>query len=154
MAGIRDTVRESHTEGQDFGTGTTATPTNEVFEAREENGVAEKDHAAMDNPHLENGIAGDLSPEHRDYLMSRHGTIDLNPLPTMDPADPLNWPSWKVYHLAVSFTFCIDRSISIRGVPKDLESQNRLNCSKLIFSEKCQPFPCCFSRNDDHFHSS
>ena len=44
---------------------------------------------------LENGT-GDLSPEHRDYLIARHGTAELDPLPTMDPADPLNWPTWKV----------------------------------------------------------
>jgi hypothetical protein len=45
---------------------------------------------------LEHGLAGNLEPEHREFLLSRHKTVDLNPLPTMDPADPLNWPSWKV----------------------------------------------------------
>jgi hypothetical protein len=38
----------------------------------------------------------ELSPEHRAYLLERHGTVDLDPLPSMDPADPHNWPSWKV----------------------------------------------------------
>lgn len=56
--------------------------------------IDEKDQK-LETSHLENG-AGDLSPEHRDYLMKRHGTLDLAPLPTMDPADPLNWPAWKV----------------------------------------------------------
>lgn len=37
-----------------------------------------------------------LTPEHRDYLIKRHGTVSLDPLPSADPADPLNWPSWKV----------------------------------------------------------
>lgn len=37
-----------------------------------------------------------LSKSHRDYLMERHGTLELDPLPTMDPADPYNWPEWKV----------------------------------------------------------
>lgn len=36
-----------------------------------------------------------LSPEHYDYLMQRHGTIDLDPLPSADPKDPLNWPNWQ-----------------------------------------------------------
>ena len=36
-----------------------------------------------------------LTPSHRDYLLSRHGTIDLNPLPSTNPNDPLNWPTWK-----------------------------------------------------------
>ncbi|KAI5306232.1 hypothetical protein KEM56_001744 [Ascosphaera pollenicola] len=42
--------------------------------------------------HLETAA---LSPEHREYILSRHGTLDLDPLPSMDPADPLNWPTWK-----------------------------------------------------------
>ena len=45
---------------------------------------------------LAHGRAGNLAPEHREFLLSRHKTVDLNPLPIMDPADPLNWPSWKV----------------------------------------------------------
>ncbi|KAF4625227.1 hypothetical protein G7Y89_g12942 [Cudoniella acicularis] len=51
------------------------------------------------NTDLENGVADEvrheLSSEHREYLIARHGTIDLDPLPSMDPADPLNWPTWK-----------------------------------------------------------
>lgn len=35
--------------------------------------------------------AGTLSEEHREYLMRRHGTLDLDPMPSMDPADPYNW---------------------------------------------------------------
>jgi hypothetical protein len=37
-----------------------------------------------------------LSKPHRDYLMERHGTLNLDPIPAMDPADPYNWPEWKV----------------------------------------------------------
>lgn len=37
-----------------------------------------------------------LPPEYRDYLISRHGTVDLDPLPDMTDADPYNWPKWKV----------------------------------------------------------
>lgn len=36
-----------------------------------------------------------LTEEHRDYLIKRHGTVDLDPLPSADPADPYNWPQWK-----------------------------------------------------------
>ena len=50
----------------------------------------------VDTGALEDGPSEDLTPEHREYLLSRHKTLDLIPLPTMDPADPLNWPSWKV----------------------------------------------------------
>ena len=47
---------------------------------------------ASDSP---NGTAR-LSKLHRDYLMERHGTLNLDPIPAMDPADPYNWPEWKV----------------------------------------------------------
>ena len=40
-------------------------------------------------------ITTHLSPEHQAFLLDRHGTLDLNPIPSMDPADPYNWPSWK-----------------------------------------------------------
>ncbi|KXT02868.1 hypothetical protein AC578_1811 [Pseudocercospora eumusae] len=41
------------------------------------------------------GAAETLPQEHRDYLIQRHGTLDLDPIPSNDPADPYNWPSWK-----------------------------------------------------------
>lgn len=41
-------------------------------------------------------VASRLSKSHRDYLMERHGTLELDPIPSLDPADPYNWPSWKV----------------------------------------------------------
>ncbi|KAF3481835.1 uncharacterized protein GIQ15_04594 [Arthroderma uncinatum] len=36
-----------------------------------------------------------LSDSHREYLVSRHGRLDLEPLPSMSPDDPLNWPTWR-----------------------------------------------------------
>jgi hypothetical protein len=37
-----------------------------------------------------------LSEEHRQYLLARHGTLDLDPIPDMNDADPYNWPTWRV----------------------------------------------------------
>ncbi|EEA19965.1 hypothetical protein TMatcc_010108 [Talaromyces marneffei ATCC 18224] len=37
----------------------------------------------------------ELAPRHREYLLERHGTLELDPVPAMDDADPYNWPSWK-----------------------------------------------------------
>ncbi|ODM14492.1 hypothetical protein SI65_10114 [Aspergillus cristatus] len=37
----------------------------------------------------------DLSSEHQAFLIDRHGTVNLDPIPSIDPADPYNWPSWK-----------------------------------------------------------
>jgi hypothetical protein len=38
------------------------------------------------------------------YIMMRHGTLELDPLPS-SPRDPLNWPTWKkdVHVLMVAF---------------------------------------------------
>ncbi|RLV92247.1 Efflux pump vrtL [Spathaspora sp. JA1] len=41
------------------------------------------------------GITADIDPEHEQYLISRHGSVQLDPLPSADPQDPLNWPDWK-----------------------------------------------------------
>ncbi len=41
-------------------------------------------------------VNSSISAAHRDFLMERHGTLELDPIPSMDPADPYNWPSWKV----------------------------------------------------------
>lgn len=44
-----------------------------------------------------------ISKAHQDYLMERHGTLELDPLPSMDPADPYNWPAWKVCDLGQTY---------------------------------------------------
>ncbi len=46
--------------------------------------------------HLEESVTEQADLELRSYLIARHGTADLNPLPSQDPSDPLNWSSWKV----------------------------------------------------------
>lgn len=45
--------------------------------------------------YITTGAAAELSQEHRDYLIKRHGTLDLDPIPSDDPADPYNWPESK-----------------------------------------------------------
>lgn len=50
----------------------------------------EQVEAAFDSPTYS------LSEPHKAYLIERHGTLELDPIPSMDPADPYNWPSWKV----------------------------------------------------------
>lgn len=41
-------------------------------------------------------VSSRISKAHRDYLMERHGTLELDPIPSMDAADPYNWLGWKV----------------------------------------------------------
>ncbi|EPS31933.1 hypothetical protein PDE_06892 [Penicillium oxalicum 114-2] len=36
-----------------------------------------------------------LTEEHRQFLLARHGTLDLDPIPDMSDADPYNWPTWR-----------------------------------------------------------
>jgi hypothetical protein len=46
-----------------------------------------------------NETAVRLTPAHKEYLLRRHGTFDLDPIPDMGDADPYNWPSWMVSFL-------------------------------------------------------
>ncbi|KAG7665108.1 uncharacterized protein J8A68_001418 [[Candida] subhashii] len=41
------------------------------------------------------GITKEIDPEHEEYLVKRHGSVQLDPLPSADPEDPLNWPDWQ-----------------------------------------------------------
>ncbi|KAF1938099.1 MFS general substrate transporter [Clathrospora elynae] len=67
------------------------------------------EHAATHGTYLEKEEASHLSEEHRQYLLQRHGTLDLDPLPTMGTADPYNWPHWKkvMNLLFVAFHACM-----------------------------------------------
>lgn len=47
-------------------------------------------------------IESSLSESHREYLLQRHGTLDLDPIPSPSDADPYNWPTWKVTWLYTS----------------------------------------------------
>lgn len=62
---------------------------NMALDKSHDNFVEEKDVGGIDPTRF-------LSESHKSYLIARHGTIDLDPTPSMDPADPYNWPSWKV----------------------------------------------------------
>ncbi|GMF71865.1 unnamed protein product [Aspergillus oryzae] len=46
---------------------------------------------------LETKDENPLTEDHRQYLLQRHGTVDLDPMPDMTDADPYNWPTWKVH---------------------------------------------------------
>jgi hypothetical protein len=54
------------------------------------------EHAPTHGTYLDKDEASHLSEEHRQYLLERHGTLELDPIPTMGTADPYNWPQWKV----------------------------------------------------------
>lgn len=47
----------------------------------------------------------DLTEEHRSYLLGRHGTFLLDPIPDIDDADPYNWSKFKVSFSCISTAF-------------------------------------------------
>jgi hypothetical protein len=72
------------------------------FEVASQSSASEKHRRDIENNASLTSSAVDLNDglpvlteEHRDYLIQRHGTVDLDPLPSADPADPYNWPQWK-----------------------------------------------------------
>jgi hypothetical protein len=67
--------------------------------------------------------ASALSREHRDYLLNRHGTLDLDPMPDMKDADPYNWSAKKV----LSFSYLI-----LVGERRRLKIALSLNRKRLI----------------------
>ncbi len=54
------------------------------------------EHANTHGTYLDKEEVTHLSEAHRNYLIQKHGTIELEPIPTMSDADPYNWPVWKV----------------------------------------------------------
>jgi hypothetical protein len=72
-------------------------PETEIPQQGSKNGVdlVESTEAGVPSTYADI-VASRISTAHRDFLMERHGTLELDPIPSMDPADPYNWPSWKV----------------------------------------------------------
>ncbi|KAL2817045.1 MFS multidrug transporter [Aspergillus cavernicola] len=60
-----------------------------------------------------------LSEQHQAYLLQRHGTLDIDPIPSMDPADPYNWPSWKksINLALVAFHACMGTFTAAAIIP-------------------------------------
>lgn len=61
--------------------------------------VTGKDHDLIEAAHPQTYIITEkleITASHKEYLIRRHGTSDLDPLPSEDPADPYNWPRWRV----------------------------------------------------------
>lgn len=47
----------------------------------------------------------EISSDHHDYLIQRHGSVQLDPLPSRDPEDPLNWANWKKNYEIILIAF-------------------------------------------------
>jgi len=62
----------------------------------------EKNELVSHASRVDTDKAASLSQQHREYLLQRHGTLDLDPVPGLGGADPYNWPTWKVLHSSFS----------------------------------------------------
>lgn len=81
---------------------------------------AEKSQLAL---HQEQAIIEELSTEHREFLMAHHGTVDLDPIPSMDLKDPLNWPRWKKNLTVLLVAFhCMSSTLMAAGIVPAYES--------------------------------
>ncbi|PYI04771.1 MFS multidrug transporter [Aspergillus sclerotiicarbonarius CBS 121057] len=64
-------------------------------------------------------VGSSLSEPHKSYLLQRHGTLDLDPIPSMDPADPYNWPLLQktVNLILVAFHACMGTFTAAAIIP-------------------------------------
>ena len=72
-----------------------------------------------------------ITPAHREYLLEKYGTLELDPIPDFGDADPYNWPAWKV------------RS------PTQLKD---ISCLSGIIPENHQPSARRLPRHDGHLY--
>ncbi|KAE8151135.1 major facilitator superfamily domain-containing protein [Aspergillus avenaceus] len=95
--------KESHGGSEPISTSNSNCPSDLEKHESEFIGEAKEDHSQLDE------ACSALSPSHRDYLLKRHGTIDLDPLPSLSGADPYNWPMWKklTNPILVAFHACM-----------------------------------------------
>ncbi|KAF7560761.1 hypothetical protein G7046_g3381 [Stylonectria norvegica] len=40
-------------------------------------------------------IIAQMTSTHKEYILQRHGTLEIDPMPSEDPNDPHNWPRWQ-----------------------------------------------------------
>ncbi|KAJ5171258.1 Major facilitator superfamily domain general substrate transporter [Penicillium coprophilum] len=69
-----------------------------------------------------------LPKAHRDYLMERHGTLELDPIPGMSPADPYNWSERKkmINLVLVAFHACMGTFTAAAIIPAFLDLSKAL----------------------------
>lgn len=72
---------------------------------------------ALDREADDEARAGDLTPFAREYLTSRHGTFDLDPMPSARDADPYNWPRGKKLGVLMVVAFhCMVATLSMTAL--------------------------------------
>ncbi|KAL4910339.1 hypothetical protein BDW74DRAFT_144897 [Aspergillus multicolor] len=85
--------------------------------------------------------ASHLSEAHREYLLQRHGTLDLDPLPSASHADPYNWPRWKKLTnlILVAFHACMSTfTASIIPAYEDISIDLKVSIQKASYLTSLQ----------------
>lgn len=76
------------------------------------------------------GEVSSLSKEHREYLLARHGTLELDPVPDMNDADPYNWAKSKkvinlllvAFHAMMSLFIASSIQSSFESIAEDFNT--------------------------------
>ncbi|KAJ4298216.1 hypothetical protein N0V90_006115 [Kalmusia sp. IMI 367209] len=66
-----------------------------LHDGMQHNAGPELEHANTHGTYLQRDEIASLTEQHRQYLIQKHGTLELDPVPSMSDADPYNWPRWK-----------------------------------------------------------
>jgi hypothetical protein len=83
-------------DSTDFGQSGHATAGNSYSAKKDSEFVENLQPTSTRATYISPEAAAGLSPEHQEYLLQRHGTFELDPIPGFGQADPYNWPQWKV----------------------------------------------------------
>lgn len=68
-------------------------------------------------------LQAELPADHQDYLLKRHGTLELDPVPTNDPNDPLNWSELKKNsHMILVSIQCMLATFTAAGIVPSYEA--------------------------------
>ncbi|OQV07371.1 FAD binding domain-containing protein [Cladophialophora immunda] len=73
---------------------------NDDFETEHNSPLGEKSTQCLENSapvhtYLDRDEINSLRDEHKYYLLNHYGTLDLDPIPDLNDADPYNWPNSK-----------------------------------------------------------
>lgn len=98
---IPETDEKSQTQRLDFANTNNKSPS---LQAKDDAETLENVELGPRATYINTGAAAGLPQEHRDYLLARHGTLELDPIPDMGDQDPYNWPQWKVCILLAHFS--------------------------------------------------
>ncbi|PYH95716.1 MFS multidrug transporter [Aspergillus ellipticus CBS 707.79] len=94
-------------------------PSIEMTPSPEASGKSQSDYIEKTELGFRDEPTSTLAQPHQAYLLQRHGTLDLDPVPSMDPADPYNWPVFKkVMNLVlVAFHACMGTFTAAAIIP-------------------------------------